>query len=183
MSDKKALIEAALFMSENPLSIKELSKICGITSKEKIKQILDELKAELSDKSRGIDLVLTGDGYQFQVKTQFANKVSNLTPYSDLSSGTLRSLGIIALNQPISQSDIVKIQGNKAYNYIKTLEKKGLIRTEKHGRTKIITTTREFENYFGTSIDVIQEKLKEGINDRNKNTGNEITSQESEQVN
>jgi len=116
MSDKKALIEAALFMSENPLSVKELSKISGITSKEKIKQILNELKAELSDKSRGIDLILTGDGYQFQVKTQFANRVSNLTPYSDLSSGTLRSLGIIALNQPISQSDIVKIQGNKAYN-------------------------------------------------------------------
>lgn len=183
MSDKKALIEAALFMSENPLSIMELSKISGISSKEQIKEILKELKTELSDKSHGINLALTGDGYQFQVKTKFAKKVSNLTPYSDLSSGTLRALGIIALNQPIKQSDIVKIQGNKAYNYIKKLEKRGLINTQKQGRTKIITTTREFENYFGTTIDVIQKKLKEGIDDRNKETGDAVITQEPEEVN
>lgn len=169
--DKKAVIEAALFMSENPLTMKELGKIADISSKNEIKEILNELKKELDDKSRGITLSLTGEGYQFQVKTKFAKKVSNLTPYSDLNPGCLRALGIIALNQPISQSDIVKIQGNKAYNYIKKLEKRGLIRTEKQGRTKILSTTREFENYFGTNLNIIQGKLKDGIDARNQESG------------
>jgi len=169
--DKKALIEAALFMSENPLTIRELGKIANVSSKSEIKQILEELKKDLENSSRGITLALTGEGYQFQVKTKFANKVSNLTPYSDLNPGSLRALGIIALNQPITQADIVKIQGNKVYNYIKKLEKRGLIRTEKQGRTKILATTREFENYFGSNLHNIQQELKDGINVRNQESG------------
>ena len=86
--------------------------------------------------------------------------IANLSSYSDISRGALRTLGIVALKQPILQSEIVKIQGNKAYNYIKSLEKKGLIKTEKSGRTRLVKTTKDFERYFGRSLKEIQEKLK-----------------------
>ena len=160
LKDKKALIEAALFVSETPLTINTLSKISGVESTSEIKAILDEIKRELEISSRGIELALTGEGYQFQVKDQLLDKVANLTTYSDISKGALRTLSLVALRQPILQSDIIKIQGNKAYNYIKSLEKKKLIRAEKAGRTKKINTTKEFERYFGKSIDEIKDKLK-----------------------
>ena len=160
MKDKKALIEAALFVSETPLTVNTLSKISGVESTTEIKTILDEIKRELETSSRGIELALTGEGYQFQVKDQLLDKVANLTTYSDISKGALRTLGLVALRQPIMQSDIIKVQGNKAYNYIRGLEKKRLIRTEKAGRTKKIFTTKEFERYFGKSLDEIKEKLK-----------------------
>lgn len=159
MKDKKALIEAALFVSETPLSLYSLSKISGITSTKEIKKILEVIKKELEKDSRGIELALTGEGYQLQVKDQFLEKVANLTTYSDISRGALRTLSIVTLKQPILQSEIVKIQGNKAYNYIKSLEKKKLIKTEKAGRTKKINTTKEFERYFGKSLKEIQGRL------------------------
>ena len=160
MKDKKALIEAALFVSENPVKVSTLSKISGISSTNEIKKILDGLKKEFDASSRGIVLALTPEGYQLQVKDQFLESVAGLTTYSDISKGALRTLSIVALRQPILQSEIIKIQGNKAYNYIKNLEKKKLVKTEKAGRTKKISITKEFERYFGRSLQEIQEKLK-----------------------
>jgi segregation and condensation protein B len=160
LKDQKALVEAALFVSENPVDIKTLSKITGITSTKDLNEIIGEMKKELDADSHGIELALTPEGYQFQVKDKFLDKVSGLTTYSDISKGALRTLSIVAIRQPTLQSEIIKIQGNKAYNYIKNLEKKGLIRTEKAGRTKLINTTKEFERYFGKSLKEIQGKLK-----------------------
>lgn len=163
MSDKKALVEAALFMASKPLSIKDLSKITGITSEEKIKNILDEIKNELDSQKRGFELVAYSTGYQLRVRQEFLNKVSSLTPHSDLTEGMLRTLGIVALKQPITQSEVVKIQGNKAYGYIKELEERGLIKTEKFGRTRKLITTKEFERYFGKSINEIRETLQKVV--------------------
>jgi segregation and condensation protein B len=160
LKDQKALVEAALFVSENPVSIKSISKITGITSAKDLKEILDTIKKEFDADLHGIELVLTPEGYQFQVKDKFLEKVSGLTTYSDISKGALRTLSIVAIRQPMLQSEIIKIQGNKAYNYIKSLEKKGLIRSEKAGRTRLINTTKEFERYFGKSLKEIREKLK-----------------------
>lgn len=160
MEGKKALVEAALFVSEFPLTLNKLSKISGITSKKTLKDILDQIKTELDTSSRGIELALTPEGYQLQVKDQFLGKVSDLTTYADISRGALRTLSIVALKQPVTQSEIIKVQGNKAYNYIKSLEKKKLIRTEKSGRTRAIYTTKDFERYFGKDLKGIQEKLK-----------------------
>ena len=160
LDEKKALVEAALFASETPISLHTLSKISGITSMKDLKKILDGIKIEMDKGWHGVELAITGEGYQLQVKDQFLERVANLTTHSDLSRGTLRTLSLVALRQPILQSEIIKIQGNKAYNYIKSLEKKKLIRTEKAGRTRKIETTKEFERYFGRSLKDIQGMLK-----------------------
>jgi len=160
LKDKKALIEAALFVSEDPLTMHTLKKISGVSSTKEIKKILEQLRKEFNNPSRGFELALTPEGYQLQVKDQFLGAVSGLTTYADISKGALRTLSIVALRQPILQSEIVKIQGNKAYNYIKSLEKKNLIKAEKAGRTKKINITKDFERYFGKSLKEIQERLK-----------------------
>jgi len=180
MSEKRALIEAALFVAVEPLSLKELAKISGITSEEKIKSILEEIKKELDAQKRGFELVELPGGYQLRVRQEFLNKVASLTPHSDLSEGMLRSLGIIALKQPITQSEVVKIQGNKAYGYIKELEKRGLIKTEKFGRTRKLITTKEFERYFGKSINEIRESLQRVVNDERSKQSRDNVSYEAE---
>lgn len=182
-SDKKALIEAALFMSSNPLSLKEISKVSGIVSEEKLKDILNRIKNELESDNRGFELVVLPGGYQLKVKQEFLEKVSSLAPHSDLSEGMLRTLGIIALKQPATQSDVVKIQGNKAYSYIKELEKRGLIKTEKSGRTKRLITTKDFEKYFGKTIDEIKEALKSVIsNEGNEQSRSDVSNQVDEEL-
>ena len=160
MKEKKALVEAALFMSSNPLTMKDLSRITGLASEQKLKDIIDELKEDYEHPQKGFELAMLGDSYHFRVKQPYLDKVAMLTPHADLSDGMLRTLGLVALKQPVNQSYIVKVQGNKTYDYVKNLEKRGLIKTQKSGRSKIITTTKEFEKYFGRSIEEIKNSLE-----------------------
>lgn len=158
--NQKALLEAALFVSDKPLGLEMLSKIVGIGSDE-VKKIIAETQQELQKKDRGIDLIETPEGYEFRIKPEYRDRVAKLAPFSDLSDGMMRTLAIVAVKQPIKQSVIVRYQGNKAYGYIVKLEEKGLVRTEKFGRTKLVTTTPDFEKYFGKSTEEIKTALTE----------------------
>lgn len=161
--EKKALLEAALFVSDKPLSLEKLASIVN-SSIEETKELLLQLQREAGEKNRGIELVETPEGYEFRIKPEYRDKVAKLAPFSDLSDGMMRTLAIVAVKQPIKQSVIVRYQGNKAYGYIKSLEEKGLVRTEKFSRTKLVYTTQDFEKYFGRSSEevkkVLEEKLK-----------------------
>jgi len=162
----KALLEATLFVSDKPLSLERLSKIVGVGNPEKIKKLIEEIKKELEKEDRGIELAETPEGYELRVKQEYREKVAKLAPFADLSDGMLRTLAIVAIKQPIKQSTIVKFQGNKTYRYVASLEAKGLIRTEKAGRTKIITTTPEFERYFGKSTEELKKMLEEKVKEK-----------------
>jgi segregation and condensation protein B len=156
--NSKALVEAALFVSEKPLSIRKLVEITGLDEKEINLTILD-IQKNVKKSDRGIDLVETPEGYEFRLKPEYRDKVVKLAPFSDLSEGVMRTLAIVAANQPVKQSVIVRYQGNKAYGYIEKLENKGLITTEKAGRTRIISTTPDFEKYFGMSSEEVKKLL------------------------
>jgi len=159
----KALLEAALFVSDSPLSLSRLSKIVGIGSEEDIRKLIDELETD----NRGIQLIETPEGFELRVKPEYRPRVSKLAPFADLRDGVMRTLAIIAVKQPIKQSIIVKYQGNKTYGYIKDLEAKGLVKSEKYGRTKLVTTTIDFEKYFGKSGEEMKALLNNKMNETN----------------
>ena len=163
-SNHKGLIEAALFMSAEPMSLQKLSKVAGVNSLGYLKGLLLELRDEYAD--RGIHLAETRDGWSFRVDRQYIDRVANLTPYADIPEGQKRTLALIAYKEPVAQSEVIKIQGNKTYAYIRSLASRGLIRAEKHGRTKMLSLTQEFERYFGAEKDKIREQLIARIDKR-----------------
>ncbi len=144
----KALIEAALFMTNEPISLEELSKMLKHETS-LIKNLIDEMRKEFAERNRGVHILETSTGYQMKVKPEYAPLVRHLTPYQDLSRGLLRVLALVAYKQPITQSEIVKVIGNRGYEYVKKLEERGLIRTEKRSRTKALIATKGFAEYFG----------------------------------
>lgn len=163
----EALIEAALFISSDPLTLRKLGKVVDADKKE-IKESLENVEDKFSGEDHGIELFKSTEGYELRVKPDYLDDVSHLTPYSDLTRGQLKVLALVAFKGPIKQSSIAKIIGNRSYSYIKQLEKKRLIRTEKHGRTKKLEITDEFKNYFGIEErkeleDKLEEKLGEEI--------------------
>src|SRR3989304_9192435 len=144
----KPALEAALFMSNEPLSLEELRKLTGI-GEEEIRTALQEMKTELEKDDKGVHILETNAGYVMKVKPEFTNMVRTLSPYQDLSRGLLRVLAMVAYKQPITQSQIVKVIGNRAYEYVKKLGERGLIKTVKQSRTKALIATKEFAEYFG----------------------------------
>ena len=144
----KSVVEAALYMANEPISIKDMAKMFS-TDEEKIKEVVENFKKELEGSDHGIYLLETPRGFQIRVKPKLDPLVRRLTPYKDLSRGLLRVLALVAYKQPITQSEIVKVIGNRTYEYVKKLEERGLIKTIKQGRTKALIATKEFANYFG----------------------------------
>jgi segregation and condensation protein B len=157
---QQKILEAALFMSSRPLMLDEIGKILGVHSLGYVKEMLEKLQKEYADK--GIEIANTPQGWTMQVRPEFLGKVAHLTPYADMSEGCKRTLAIIAYKEPVQQSEIIRIQGNKAYTYLKHLQKRNLIKAEKKGRTKVIKLTQEFERYFGEEKEKIKEKLSLG---------------------
>jgi segregation and condensation protein B len=148
MRNLRSLIEAALYMSNEPVSVEQMSKMFK-ADKEKIKEAVDELKKEMEDSGHGIYVLETTQGFQIRVKPQYAKSVRKLTPYKDLGRGLLRVLALVAYKQPITQAEIVKVIGNRTYEYVKVLTERGLIKAIKQSRTKALVPTKEFANYFG----------------------------------
>jgi segregation and condensation protein B len=146
--NKKAMLEAALFMSSDPLSMRRLVKILR-TDIGRIETMIQDLQARLEQEDHGVKLVNTLEGYQLKVKGPYVNAVRGLARFQDLKRGLLKVLAIIAYKQPVTQSDIVKIIGNRTYSYVRTLVNKGLVKAIKTGRTRALVLTKEFADYFG----------------------------------
>jgi len=158
-TSSKAIVEAALFVSDKPLSLERIAKTTGLPQEE-VAKIVEQIRVDLDAGEHGYELVETPEGYEYRVRQEYRGKVAKLAPFADLSAGMMRTLAIVAAKQPVKQSLIVKYQGNKTYAYVQKLEDKGLIKSEKFHRTKLLQTTPEFEKYFGTSSEQIKAMLE-----------------------
>jgi segregation and condensation protein B len=147
----KAVIEAALFASGRTLSIRELSELSGLPE-EDVRLKAQELAMEYSMRGSALEIMSMGEGYAMQVRATLVHKVISVAP-REIDAPLIRTLAIIAYKQPIKQSALAEIRGNKSYGHVRDLEGMGLISCSKQGRTKIITTTRAFADYFGLVSD------------------------------
>jgi segregation and condensation protein B len=145
----KAVIEAALFASGRTLTQRELADLSNL-SEERARALVEDLAAEYAARDSGIEIKSIGEGYSMQVRFGLAGRVLSFAP-KEIEAPLIRTLAIIAYKQPIKQSVLVEIRGNKSYDHVKELEERGLINAEKFSRTKLLTTTRGFADYFGIS--------------------------------
>ncbi|MDV0446882.1 Segregation and condensation protein B [Methanosarcinaceae archaeon Ag5] len=145
----KQVIEAALFAAGSAVSVDTLMKISG-KNKRDVREIVADLREEYLSRNSGIEISDLSDRFVMQVRPDFAEKVRDVAP-KELTSSQLKTLSIIAYHQPITQSDVVEMRGGNAYEHIGELSERGFIDLKPQGRTKIITTTRLFADYFGMS--------------------------------
>ena len=155
MEGKKAKLEAALFLSEDPLERKEIADVLNLGSIGYVDMLINEFEEMLEEENRGLELVQGNEGYELKVKKDHIDDVSHLAPHQDLNSGQLRTLSVIAYNSPVEQKHIIDVRGNRAYQHIKELVSRGFVNKEKDGRTATLDVTDYFLNYF--EIDSIEE--------------------------
>ena len=149
--DTVRIVEAILFSATEPLSPLSIARI----AKRGVKEVCEALKVlieEYSSRDTAIEIVKIRDRYIMRVKPKYQRYVGRFVE-SDLDRGCLRTLAMIAVNQPIELSKLAKMRGNRCYEHVKRLEELGLIKAERKGRTKILTTTKDFAVYFGLDTD------------------------------
>ena len=154
-SNIKSAIESMLFVSGEPLSLRDLSNNLEVKDKV-VEEIIKEMMTEYEDQSRGIRLISINGAYQLVTKSEnsdFVQKLLKKNKRHSLSQASIESLAIIAYKQPITRIDKDEIRGVKSESAIQKLVEKGLIqdigRLEVPGRPILYGTTDEFLRQFG----------------------------------
>ena len=153
----KHLLEAALFLAPQPLKVEKLAELTGLKPAA-VRQLLADLAKDYE--GRGIHLAESAAGWKLQVRGDLLPRVAHLTPYHDLTEGCKRTLAFVVYKEPVTQSEIIRSQGNKAYDYVHRLEKLGMVTGEKQGRTRLLRLTPEFERYFGQDKESIRAQIQ-----------------------
>jgi len=153
-------LEAALYVAGRPLSLQELADAIG-KAESTTKQLLEDLEFKYQERGGALEIVeLPTDRYVLQLRPELTSRVGKLIPGGLLSFGTLKTLVYIALKQPILQSELVFQRGTPVYDHVKELEEKRFIAAAPEGRTKVLTTTPLFSDYFGLDSDIIRMKAQ-----------------------
>jgi segregation and condensation protein B len=148
MEKLKKTIESALFISGRWMNVAELARIVGSANLNEVKARADAIKEDLAKHDGGFILEEDNGRYRMSVAPDMREHVYYLAPEPELSPALVKTLALIAYKQPIGQSEVVRVIGNRSYDYIKELRKKEFIVVKKKGRSKMLSTTGHFRKYF-----------------------------------
>ena len=73
----KAVLEAIIFASSEPVTVKELSMILELNY-ETVEQLLAELNKDYDDQQRGFHIKEVAEGFQFVTKPEYADYLEKL---------------------------------------------------------------------------------------------------------
>jgi segregation and condensation protein B len=154
-AERAAVIEALIFVSDEPLSVKAIADVLK-EDKEAISEAIAALAQEFNARQSGLQLREVAGGWQFATRPEYHEHVRaflKTRPSAKLSIASLETLAVIAYRQPITVPEILEIRGVQSPSAIKTLLDKKLIvakgRKETVGRPMMYGTSKEFLLQFG----------------------------------
>jgi segregation and condensation protein B len=154
-AERAAVIEALIFVSDEPLSAKTIADVLK-EDKEAVNESLDTLVQEFNARRSGLQLREVAGGWQFATRPEYHEHVRaflKTRPSAKLTIASLETLAVIAYRQPITVPEILEIRGVQSPSSIKTLLDKKLIvakgRKDTVGRPMMYGTSKEFLLQFG----------------------------------
>tara|TARA_B100000614_G_scaffold54413_1_gene47085 strand:- start:1419 stop:2027 length:609 start_codon:yes stop_codon:yes gene_type:complete len=144
----ETLLEATLFSAGRSLGLEELSQNLGY-EEEEITESLANLQSTIKRRrGGGLQVVQIGKKWAMEVKPKIAEHLPKETK-SELPPKLLKAAALIAYHQPMPQSRLVELLGQRAYDHIRELAQAGLVGRRRDGNTRRLTTTRRFSEMFG----------------------------------
>jgi len=153
----KNIIEAALMVSERPVSLNRLlalfEKELDRPEKADVRAAIDQITEDYT--GRGIEVKEVASGFRIQVNGDYSEWINLL--FEDrpprYSRALLETLAIIAYRQPVTRAEIEEIRGvSVSSNIIRTLQERSWIRVvgqrDIPGRPELLATSKEFLDYF-----------------------------------
>lgn len=179
------LIEAILFVAEEPLEVSELAEVLELP-RDEVTSILEALSVDLRDSGRGVVLREVGGGwrmYSHPDAQEYLERFAATERATRLSNAALETLAVVAYKQPVSRGQVGEIRGVDSDHALRTLERRGLVaevgRAPGPGQAVLFGTTALFLEKLGinglealppladhvppaTVVDVLEEPLRGG---------------------
>jgi segregation and condensation protein B len=155
LSQLKAVIEALVFASPDPLTPRVLNRLLNDEPKEDVQAALKALQADYVERG-GLHIAEVAGGFQITTRPEYHDWVRRLfheRSSNKLSAASLETLSVIAYKQPVTAAEIGEIRSVNTSGVLSTLLERHLIkivgRKNVIGRPFLYGTTKEFLIRFG----------------------------------
>jgi segregation and condensation protein B len=125
----RRMIEAVLFVAEEPVPASELAQLLEAPLAEVVER-LAELASSYEEEGRGFVLREVGGGYRLfshPDAAPFLERFAAEHRTSKLTQAALETLAVIAYRQPVSRSHIAEVRGVSPDSALRTLLARGLV--------------------------------------------------------
>jgi len=150
------IIEALIFISQDPLTVDRIKSVVEGASVEDIQAAVEALVAGAEARTGGVRIIQVGGGYVFATRPdhdRWVRRLLQIERKNRLSSAALESLCAVAYNPDVTQAEISALRGVDSSGTLKTLLEKKLIRIvgrkKAPGNPLVYRTSDKFLQYFG----------------------------------
>jgi segregation and condensation protein B len=161
--EDKRVLEAALYATDRPLTLKEMGEVLCTSSPTYVKKLLEELRDNYRKRGGPFSLEERGRGaFNLRLREEVEERLGRMVPKLTISKGVLKTLAIIAYKQNLALAKLAEFRGSRAYEHVKQLVAIGFVESKPFGRTRQLRTTEKFASYFGlpNDMDVIREWIE-----------------------
>lgn len=145
------ILEAIFFISGRFLSMQELISLSDLNPII-IRGLIEKLQEKYNKQDSAIEIIEKNGMWKMDVRQEYSSIINKLaTGSGEFSKAEQETLALIAFKQPIKQSIVIKIRGNKAYEHIKKFAELELIKKKKMGHTYNLSLSDSFYDYFNIS--------------------------------
>lgn len=157
MADPRlAQLEAALFVADEPLTLRRLTSLLVLKDSGTVRTLLDRLSRLLDDDGSPFQIEELAGGYQLRTRAEYHPHLAILRraeAEAQLSPAARETLTIIAYRQPVTRADIEAIRGVGSADVLRMLMDRQLVRIagrdQSLGRPQLYATTTKFLQWFG----------------------------------
>ncbi len=129
MTSTRTLLEAILFVAEEPIKAEELAEVLEMPLQD-VASELDVLQGHLRDDERGVVLRELAGGwrlYSHPDAREYLERFAATERAAKLSAAALETLAVVAYRQPVSRGQVGEIRGVDPEHALRTLERRGLV--------------------------------------------------------
>lgn len=149
------VIEALLFVADEPLAAGKIARIAG-GSEADTNAALAAMAEEYASAERGFQLREIAGGWQLCTHPAYHSEIEDLVLSWDtrrLSQAALEALAVIAYHQPVTRQGVNAVRGVNSEAVIASLVEKGLVREAgrdpEQGNAILYSTSKAFLERFG----------------------------------
>ena len=154
--DARRIVEALLFVSDEPLTARRLAEIVGDIDARRVRRLVEEINADYDAAGRPFRIEEIAGGFQMLSRPEYKKWLVQLVrgrSSKRLSQAALETLAVVAYKQPVLRADIENIRGVQCGEMLRSLLEQGLVRivgrSDALGRPLLYGTTRKFLDIFG----------------------------------
>jgi len=151
----QARVEAALLVSEDPLTASELGEYLEVHGR-RVRGLLERLREEFDRDNRGFQLLNVAGGFKLTTREkhyEFLKQMFGKRTVPRLSDAAVETLVLVAYRQPVTRNEIEEVRGVNSQSVLRTLLEEQFIRIagrrDEIGRPIEYGTTARFLDYFG----------------------------------